>query len=58
MNLNQPLLPNLLESIRNMEKHIINRSKSVSGEYTSKGSECERYIQNGAPFIKARLLEK
>tara|TARA_B100001093_G_C26260468_1_gene772535 strand:+ start:149 stop:475 length:327 start_codon:yes stop_codon:yes gene_type:complete len=38
--------------------YIIYKAKNISGEYTSKGAECERYIQNGSAFIKSRLLEK
>ena len=37
--------------------YIIFKEKNSSGEQTRREAECERYIPNRSPFIKARLLE-
>ena len=37
--------------------YIIYRAKNFFGGYVRGGAECERYEQNGVPYIKARLLE-
>ena len=37
--------------------YIVCRVKNVSRPYRSRSWECDRYIQNGPPFVKARLLK-
>ena len=37
--------------------YIIYRAKNGFGGYVRGGAECEKYNDNGVPYIKARLLE-
>ena len=37
--------------------YIIYRAKNGFGGYVRGGAECEKYNNNGVPYIKARLLE-